>query len=141
MIEVAHHYIKFIAIFINLISFFLSVANAHSSRFTETSKSFLTNRDILSQAGVKLKNSNSIKINMEKCVQNTITESLQRFICAFDTSVFTCSMSSFTKIRASINFHTLKTLSICPVVCETNSEAKWVKFSNNLFYVQHMSMR
>ena len=39
-------------------------------------------------------------------------------------SVYICSMSSFTKIRASVNFHPLKPLSICPVNFRTNSQAE-----------------
>ena len=42
-----------------------------------------------------------------------------------------CSMSSITKIRASVKFHPLKTLSIWPVNFRTNSQAKWGKFSYN----------
>ena len=46
-----------------------------------------------------------------------------------EASVHICFMSSFTVIRASVNFHALKTSSICPVNSTTDSQAKWVKFS------------
>ena len=58
------------------------------------------------------------------CYLSRIISSVQATV---DASVFICSMSSFTKIRASVKFFPLRTLSMRPVNFRTNSQANWVE--------------
>ena len=77
-----------------------------------------------------------IYINM-KSMSGINIKAIRRFSIYFDASDFICSMSSFTKIRDGVNLHALKALSTCPFKFRTNSQAKWVKFSNICSMSQH----